>query len=839
MINDKFQIVIVDDSQENVDLLENFLSESEHELFSFLSATEALAHVKKNAQNILVLIIRESMSEMTGLEFRFQTLIDASEVPAILVSAAHNDELVVEAKKQKIEDFIIMPIEKDKVINVIQECTSERLAALNEELEMKESFVEESFPMVEEIEDLILVLEDDPENEDALNTYFRLLHTIKGTASCVGLPLVSNYVHYYEELVSDLKSKKIKVNRPVIDVLLEGLDKVKEMYNSISNKVGLSFDPEVAAEVFKQDFSKEVVAPKEEERKETISTDTPKKETKKSDDDKIQVSVEILDEFMELSGELTVLRNTIIKNSMKIDSKYPGDRDVDTLKGSLDEMYKVSSTLQQSISEMRKVGADTVLRPLKRIVRDASKNLNKEVEFETTGGEVRLDTSLSKILSNILVHMVRNGVDHGIEMPAVRKEKGKAPQGHLSLKLKQDGDMIVIDLKDDGKGLDPEVLKSKALEKGLYTQEQLSKMSPQRVFHFIFESGFSTAEQVTDLSGRGVGMDMVNSSIRNIGGKIKIDSQLGEGTHFQVHAPVPRSVLIIKSLLVSSAGMKFCVPLDCVSDVINLEVSHGVEIHDISGSRMIRHHDALIPYVSLSATLQVEKNNTHEQSIVIVAHEGHRYGIAVEEIFDIEEVVAKKMSSKVDEDHLFVGATVLGEGEVGYILSIEGLALKAGVKKDIDVEDFGEIITDPSEEYQEYMQLELRQQGLYAVDIDYVHRLEIFSQSRIEFTGKIPFVRYQNRTMPLLLIDRELQKADEDMSVLVLENKGKLYGLVVEEIRDIGKTRDEVDVSMSDAQLIKGTTFINDKTVSVLDLDSIVEKYSNHFKRESKKSSAA
>lgn len=827
MINDKFQIIVVDDSQEVLSLYEEFLSDIEYEVICFSDVHLAKIHIQEKAQDILLLILDYSMPEMSGLELRSQTMSSAGDIPALVVTGFYDEAMAVEGMKLKVQAFISKPFEKDEIINAIEEYSAPRLSFLKEELEMKESFVEESFPMVEEIEELILVLEDDPENENALNTYFRLLHTIKGTASCVGLPVVSGYVHYYEELVSDLKAKKIKVNKAVIDVLLEGLDHVKEMYRSISKREELNFDPKKAVEIFKKDFTVDDVIQDSKESNVELAThpsSTSKNSSPKHEEEKIQVSVDILDEFMELSGELTVLRNTIIKNSMKIDAKYPGDRDVDTLKDSLDEMYKVSSSLQQSMSEMRKVGADTVIRPLKRIVRDASKQLNKDVDFQASGGEIRLDTSLSKMLSNVLVHMVRNGVDHGIEMPDTRKDKGKEPQGRINLSLKQDGEMIVIDLKDDGKGLDPEVLKNKALEKGLYTREQLNKMSPQRVFHFIFESGFSTAEKVSDLSGRGVGMDMVNSSIRNIGGKIKIDSVLGEGTHFQVHAPVPRSVLIIKSLLISSAGTKFCLPLDCISDVINLEISHGIQVHNVSGSKMIRHHGDLIPYVSLSQTLRIESAPTKEHSIVVVEHEGHRYGIAAEEIFDIEEVVAKKLAPRVDQDQLFVGATVLGEGEVGYILSTEGLAFKAGLKKNALVDEFSEVSEDNSVKNQEYMQFQFQHKGLYAVDIGCVHRLEIISKERVEYSGKMPFIRYLDRPMPLLFVDRVFEKIESDLSVLVVKIKDKLYGLVVEEIRDIGQTTDEIDLSMADDKLIKGTVYINDKTVSVLDLDKILEE---------------
>jgi two-component system chemotaxis sensor kinase CheA len=742
MVNDKFQIVIVDDSEDILEMYKEFLSELEHEVICFSDPIEAKDHIKNGAQNIILLILDYSLPEMTGMELRSQTMESAGDIPAVVVTGFYDEKMAVEGMKQKVQAFISKPFKQEEILNAITEFAAPRLSYLNEELEMKESFVEESSPMVEEIEDLILVLEDDPENETALNTYFRLLHTIKGTASCVGLNVIANYVHYYEELVSDLKAKKTKVNKAVIDVLLEGLDRVKEMYRSISEREELSFDPSVELKIFKKDFNKVGAVDNGEDDSEVTSIEqesprasTYKKSSKKSDDEKIQVSVEILDQFMELSGELTVLRNTIIKNSMKIDTKYPGDRDVDTLKDSLDEMYKVSSTLQQSISEMRKVGADTILRPLKRIVRDATKHLKKDVIFETSGEEIRLDTSLSKVLSNVLVHMVRNGVDHGIELPDSRKENGKDPQGQLSLDLRQDGEMIIIDLKDDGKGLDQNVLKKKALEKGLYTQEELNKMSTQRVFHFIFESGFSTAEAVTDLSGRGVGMDMVNSSIRNIGGKIKIDSTLGEGTQFQICAPIPRSVLIIKSLLISSGGVKFCLPLDCISDVVNLEVSHSVKIHNVSGARMIRHHDKLVPYVSLRETLLIDDKDSEERSIVFLVHEGHHYGVAVDEIFDIEEVVAKKLAPKVDEDQLFVGATVLGEGEVGYILSVEGVALRAGIQKKVDVEDFGESLADFGLRHKDFMQFELKQKGLYAVEIDYVHRLEVFSKERVEYRG--------------------------------------------------------------------------------------------------------
>jgi two-component system chemotaxis sensor kinase CheA len=208
-------------------------------------------------------------------------------------------------------------------------------------------------------------------------------------------------------------------------------------------------------------------------------------------------------------------------------------------------------------------------------------------------------------------------------------------------------------------------------------------------------------------------------------------------------------------------------------------------------------------------------------------HEGHHYGVAVDEIFEIEEVVAKKLASKIDKDQLFVGATVLGEGEVGYILSVEGVALRAGIQKNISVEDFGETPMEIDSGYQDFMQLEFKQKGLYAVEIDYVHRLEIFSKERIEYTGSKPFVRYQNRPMPLLFIDKMQEKFESDLSVIVLRYDGKLYGLVVSHIKDIGQTQDEIDVSMADDRMIKGTVFINEKTVSIIDLEKVLSESIN------------
>jgi two-component system chemotaxis sensor kinase CheA len=561
-------------------------------------------------------------------------------------------------------------------------------------------------------------------------------------------------------------------------------------------------------------------------------------------DDKIGISVSVLDNFMELSGRLTVLRNTLIKSATVLEQRYFGDSEIEIVTDSLGDMHKVSSILQNEISEMRKVSLQTVYKPLRRVVRDSAKTLNKNIDLVVEGDELRVDTSIGKALSNSLVHMIRNSIDHGIELPEKRVEAGKSNTGLIYLKSTQDGENIIVELSDDGNGLNLNRIKQKAIEKNLYTEDQLKTMSDQKIFALIFDSGFSTAQQVSDISGRGVGMDMVRNSIESTGGNIVIDSKQGVGTRFVLTLPIPRSVLIIKSLMIKSDDAIFSIPLDEVGEVIRLEDYQNCKVlHDVEGCLLLSHHFQLLPLVDLSKVLH-GKNRYHQMdvmNIVLVRGDGFKFGIIVDEILDIEEIVVKKMSQHLKNANCFLGITFIGHGALALILNLQAIGEKAHVKFDDEVGMVTHLPAKKIVDMQEFMQFNFHQTKNYAFSLHLVNRLEEVSSQDIEFSGAMPIVRYRGVVMPLLFIERQLGLCSVNKSimelyptivkVIVVDLHNKKFGIVVDEILDIGLTPSDIVTENVDRAGFIGTIFIAEKSVTVIDVHYLIDHYVEFEKR--------
>ncbi len=826
----KYEIVCVDDEQVILDLYEDALNELGYTVKTFSNPINAIDYIVENKSLVVGIISDYKMPGLTGLEIR-ERLIDKNiYTPFLMVTGFYNKEMALKGMELKVSRFIQKPYDHQDLLMAIKPEADRQKATLEEEFEMIRSFVEESYPMIEEIEDLILQLEDDPGDINVLNTYFRLLHTIKGTASCVGLVSLPEYTHKYEDLIGELKQGHLKVNNHIIDILLAGLDELKFMYKSISDGEMLEFEISEKIKVFSEENIKREVTTEVKEVEEEVKV---KQVSKKEEEEKLGVSVSLLDEFMELSGEITVLRNMVLKSVSKIESKYHGDKDIDVLSVTLDEMHKVSSQLQGQISEMRKIQVGSIYRPLKRVVRDASKKLGKDVDLALGGDELRIDTSVGRVLSNALIHIVRNGIDHGIETIEKRKEIGKNAQGSLSISTEIETDYINVRISDDGNGIDIDRLVAKAIEKNLYVEDELQSWSKQKLLNLIFDSGFSTAEQVTDISGRGVGMDMVKSSVESIGGRIFIDSNVGQGTTFLLQIPIPRSVLIIKSLMISIDQTQFAVPLDDVAEVVILDKSKN-KLEVLNDSLIMKHMGELLPILDLKKKFYTSEDTDYiGKGVVVIQTDRFKYGLLVDNVHDIEEIVVKKLVDKLQYDEiLFQGATLIGDGDMALIFDLEKIA----VHYDINVDDIQqeyefEHDTNTFNSVQEFIQVSLwNEKNQYCIGLDEVSRLEEFKTSDIDYSGDLLVYRYRDNFLPIVsgtIVEghKVKTKLPEILNVVVIEKDDKKIGFVVEEIQDIVSSNEPVDTLIKTSDMLLGTVYINGKTLSVIDTENLLESY--------------
>ena len=397
-------------------------------------------------------------------------------------------------------------------------------------------------------------------------------------------------------------------------------------------------------------------------------------------------------------------------------------------------MHKINGKMQSRITDLRKVPMQNVYRPLPRLIRDINQNLGKDIKLNLTGSDLKVDTSLAQVMNNSLVHIIRNCADHGIESNEERAASGKSPNGTIKIEAKESGEFVFLDISDDGKGINPDVIGSKAMEKGLVTDDDLQRMGRKKILSLILAPGFSTAEAVTEYSGRGVGMDMVQSSVNAIGGRIDIDSESGKGSQFSFRLPIPRSVLIINSLLVSVRSRIFNIPQDNIARLIRLDEekkktmlrkAQNTDVLDLEGS--------LLPLVRLEEVLftgegeepaEVSPEEHGELCIVVVKSETINYGLIVDSIEDAEEIVVKPLARHLNKHKIFSGATFAGDGKVGLILDVDGIAEKTRIADESAAAgDDSAQAEDQTRQTRDYLMFTLDSRGQYATPLQQVFRL--------------------------------------------------------------------------------------------------------------------
>ncbi len=638
--------------------------------------------------------------------------------------------------------------------------------------ELLEDFLIEAFEMIDEMDQDLVELENNPDDLELLNKIFRVAHTIKGSGSFLNFDKLTHLTHHMEAVLDKARKGELKITPEIMDVILESVDAMKAILEYIrDNGDDSSPDVEIDSivkkldaivsgnatstseekEEIKKEESKTVgginledinpdnldeldlsslspeeldqvldklvddmnTSPEEEEfeeiveesaqehsqekeesskketpeevkkeenvpaKKETstqITKENQKKELQKkmvtTKEQTIRVDVKRLDQLMNLIGELVLAKNRLIKIYNDVEERYEGEKFLEELNQVVSSISIVTTDLQIAVMKTRMLPIGKVFNKFPRLVRDLARELGKKVKLIIEGEDTELDKSIIEEIGDPLVHMIRNAIDHGIEPPEERKKVGKSEEGTIWLRAYNEGNMIVIEIKDDGKGMDPDVLKRKAIEKGIITPQEAENMSDKEAFMLIFKPGFSTAAKITNVSGRGVGMDVVKTNIEKLNGIIEVDSIPGKGSTFKLK--IPLTLAIIQALLVASQEDLFAIPLSNVIETVRIVEE---DIYTIEGRSVLKLRDAVLPLVNMADIFDIEKILLPEKYlyVVILGLGATKVGLIVDRFIGQEEIVIKSLGEFLKGLPGIAGATIRGDGRVTLIVDVASL----------------------------------------------------------------------------------------------------------------------------------------------------------------------
>lgn len=596
-----------------------------------------------------------------------------------------------------------------------------------EDQELLDGFLAETTELLEKLDDDLITLEKASDDTELMNRIFRSIHTIKGASSFLGFDLLVKVAHKTEDVLNRLRKGELVVDPEIMDVILEATDLVKLLVSDIKageiqeretegtinkllpylldsagasqsaasapqpqalqqvsaeataaqstpDETALPIPPEssVNAETPPPEAAAGVPAPKQTSEVAPRKTTAPPKPVEGkggddlSDNSTVRVDVKRLDDLMNQVGELVLERNRMIQINQDLQQNDANRPDFNEEFGKLTKrMSFVTSELQMQVLKMRMIPVEKVFKKFPRIVRSMSRDLGKEVELQIIGEETELDRSVVDEIGDPLIHLIRNAMDHGLETPEVRQAAGKSRGGTLILAAVHEGNQIIISIKDDGNGIDTDRVGRKAIEKGLITEDQFAGMSQREIFDLLFLPGFSTKDKATDLSGRGVGMDVVKTNIKKLNGLIEIKSTKGVGSEFILRLPL--TLAIIQSLLVEVIGEIYSIPLSSVLETIRVDQR---QFHLIGGQEVLKLRDIVLPLIRLQKVFNVQQRGEADDFcyVVVVGAAEKRMGLVVTRLVGQQEVAIKSLGNYLANIPGIAGSTILGDGRVALII---------------------------------------------------------------------------------------------------------------------------------------------------------------------------
>ncbi len=738
-------------------------------------------------------------------------------------------------------------------------------------------FFSECEEILQRVTSVLTKLESQDLSSDAIDSLYRDVHTLKGTSQLFGFQRIGLIAHAIEASLEPVRQNKVKLDRQFVDLIFKSLDLIDQILKN--PKLDLENDPflqnelmhilpkmietsnkrfggefqldhslipsekvslDTLASISHQDLVEQQAQPvnsnlvnQQSERPQAniLKLKSEKNisgEEQQLESSTIRIQVSLLDKLMNLVGEMVLARNQVLQ--------FARTSDNNEFLNLTQRLDLVTSELQDNVMKTRMQPIGSVFSKFQRVVRDLGKELGKSIELVIEGSETELDKSLLEAIKDPLTHIVRNSCDHGIESSEERKKAGKHPTGIILLKAFHEGGHVIVEVRDNGRGVDPKKIISKALEKRIISPEKANELSESEIQQLIFAPGFSTVEHVSSVSGRGVGMDVVRTNVERVGGLIDLSSQPGLGT--KIKLIIPLTLAIVPAMVVRNQKDFFAIPQVKLQELIRVDIEENSKaIEKLQGQFVFRLRGDLLPLVDLHDLLAPDTNKIKRNifNIVILKTESQSYGLVVDEICDTADIVVKPFPQFLKKNEILSGATIMGDGSVALILDTQGVAQRSGAhhvgaSKDlrsmIDIKK-KTILLDKSE----YLFFNLHRPGLFALPLVLVHRLEEFSNEEIEVSGQEKMVKYRGSLLPLINLDRYLggqsdivPNGDNKISVIVVSKHNRYFGLVVNEILDILSSDEEIKPLLKETKGVLGNLINSDKKVlTILDALGIID----------------
>lgn len=746
-----------------------------------------------------------------------------------------------------------------------------------------DEFLVECAEGLERLDQEFVALEQNPSDASLLGSIFRTVHTIKGTCGFLGLPKLENVAHGTENILSVMRDREMEVTSDGITILLQAVDVIKEIlghiasdrtepeknYHDVRQRLdaflsgsakqttqtslseaeasslkemteGLELEQDLVEEKMEVEIPEqpEALSPPPQptpEHVQNASTSSPGKKKPPIAESSIRVDVGLLDKLINMVGELVLARNQLLQQVRQQEDTTSASAS----SGTVQQINLITTELQDTVMKTRMQPIKNVWDKFPRVVRDLAHSNGKDVDLLMEGAETELDKTLLEAIKDPMTHIVRNAADHGIEMPEVRAERGKPAKGTLLLKAYHEGGRINIEISDDGAGINVARVKAKAVEKGLITQEIADKMPDREALSLIFHPGLSTAEKVTNVSGRGVGMDVVKTNIEKIGGTVSMSSTLGKGTQMRIE--IPLTLAIIPALMVTSGGEAFAIPQASLLELVRIDEESRTQIEIIRGSHFYRLRGVLLPLLYLNRVLDLKERKIRDQdeemrssgtNIVVLKAGDHSFGLVVDTVNDSEEIVVKPLSRQLKDLAYLSGATILGDGRVALILDVMGVAQEGGLlgmgHHDPGLMVKANALVESDESMETMILFSMNGNDRYAIRLSEVTRLEEFNVSQIEQSAGQDVIQYRDELLSLVRLGDVLgvmtfDEGSDRIPAIVFSRNGKSLGVVVGRIIDIVEAKMHLHLSPAGKIGVKGSLIIEGTTTDLLDIEQLIE----------------